>query len=169
MLWKALAAAFAACFLAGVLAYALLRVPAAAGVADAPPIRLNHVGISVANLDEAVDFYTKKMGYRQAFAIPDAPGQPRAVYLQVSRETFVELLEATPARPPGFVHVGFEVDDMNAAVGRLKQSNVKVAQPRVGRTKATVAEVDVPDGVNVELLELGPDSMQRKAIDSWGR
>ena len=83
--------------------------------------------------------------------------------------TIVELLEATPARPPGFVHVGFEVDDMNAAVGRLKQSNVKVAQPRVGRTKATVAEVDVPDGVNVELLELGPDSMQRKAIDSWGR
>jgi hypothetical protein len=46
------------------------------------------------------------MGYRLAFTIPDASGQPRAVYLQVSRETFVELLEATPARPPGFVHVG---------------------------------------------------------------
>jgi hypothetical protein len=66
-------------------------------------------------------------------------------------------------------HVGFEVDDMNASTARLKQSNVKVAQPRVGRTKATVAEVEVPDGVNVELLEFGPDSMQRKAIDSWSR
>jgi catechol 2,3-dioxygenase-like lactoylglutathione lyase family enzyme len=67
------------------------------------------------------------------------------------------------------VHVGFEVDDMNGVAARLKQANVKVAQPRVGRTKATVAEVEVPDGVNVELLEFGPDSMQRKAIDSWGR
>jgi catechol 2,3-dioxygenase-like lactoylglutathione lyase family enzyme len=109
------------------------------------------------------------MGFRQAFVIPDAPGQPRAAYLQVSRETFVELLEATSARPPGFVHVGFEVDDMNAAADRLKQDNVKVAQPRVGRTRATVAEVEVPDGVNVELLQFGPDSMQKQAIDSWSR
>jgi catechol 2,3-dioxygenase-like lactoylglutathione lyase family enzyme len=167
MAWKAFAAAFAACLIAGVVGYAMLRVQPAA--ADTPPIRLNHVGISVANLDEAVDFYTKKMGYRQAFAIPDASGQPRAVYLQVSRETFVELLEATPARPPGFVHVGFEVNDIDAAVTRLKQSNVKTAQPRVGRSKATVAEVDVPDGVNVELLQFGPESMQRKAIESWAR
>jgi catechol 2,3-dioxygenase-like lactoylglutathione lyase family enzyme len=164
---KAFAAAFAACLIAGVVAYTMLRV--APDAADTPPIRLNHVGISVANMDEAIDFYTQKMGYRQAFTIPDAGGQPRAVYLQVSRETFVELLEATPARPPGFVHVGFEVDDMNAAAARLKQANVKVAESRVGRTKATVAEVEVPDGVNVELLEFGPDSMQRKAIDSWGR
>jgi catechol 2,3-dioxygenase-like lactoylglutathione lyase family enzyme len=167
MAWKAFAAAFAACLIAGVVAYATLHV--APDAEDTPPIRLNHVGISVANLDHAVDFYTKKMGYRQAFAIPDALGQPRAVYLQVSRETFVELLEATPGRPPGFVHVGFEVDDMNAVAARLKAADVKMAAPRVGRTKATVAEVEVPDGVNVELLEFGPDSMQLKAIDSWGR
>lgn len=120
-------------------------------------------------MDQAIDFYTKKMGYRLAFAIPNAPGQPRAVYLQVNRETFVELLEATPQRPPGFVHVGFEVDDMNAMSARLRKANVQVAQPRVGRTKATVAEVEVPDGVNVELLQFGPDSMQRKAIESWPR
>ena len=164
---KAFAAACAACLIAGVIAYTTLRVSSAA--VGTPPMRLNHVGISVANLDQAVEFYTKKMGYRQAFTIPDAPGQPRAVYLQVSRETFVELLEATPARPPGFVHVGFEVDDMNAAAARLKAADVKMAAPRVGRTKATVAEVEVPDGVSVELLELGPDSMQKKAIDSWSR
>ena len=167
MLWKVFAAAFTGCLLAGVIAYATIR--ASLGPEPTPPVRLNHVGISVANFDQALDFYTKKMGFRQAFVIPDAPGQPRAAYLQVSRETFVELLEATPARPAGFVHVGFEVDDINAAADRLKQDNVKVAQPRVGRTKATVAEVDVPDGVNVELLQFGPDSMQRTAIESWSR
>ena len=167
MLWKVFAAAFVACLLAGVIAYATIR--ASLGPEPTPPVRLSHVGISVANFDEAVEFYTKKMGFRQAFSIPDAPGQPRAVYLQVSRETFVELLEATPARPPGFVHVGFEVDDMNAAAARLKQENVKVAPPRAGRTKATVAEVDVPDGVNVELLQFRPDSMQQQAIDSSGK
>ena len=167
MLWKTFAAAFTACLLAGVIAYATLR--ASLGPAPTPPVRLNHVGISVANFDQALDFYTKKMGFQLAFVVPDAPGQPRAAYLQVSRETFVELLEATPARPPGFVHVGFEVDDMNDAAMRLKDANVTVAPPRVGRTKATVAEVEVPDGVNVELLHFGTDSMQRKAIESWTR
>ena len=165
MLWKTFAAAFFGCLLAGVIAYATLR--ASLGTVATPPVRLNHVGISVANFDQALDFYTNKMGFRQAFTIPNAPGQPRAVYLQVSRETFVELLEATPERPPGFVHVGFEVDDMNAAAARLQDVNVKVAPPRVGRTKATVAEVEVPDGVNVELLQFGVDSMQKQAIDSW--
>ena len=163
MYWKVIAAVVAA--VAGaVAAYETTRVPPP----DRPSIRLNHVGISVANMDQAIDFYTKKMGYRLAFAIPNAPGQPRAVYLQVNRETFVELLEATPQRPPGFVHVGFEVDDISATSARLKNANVKVAQPRVGRTKATVAEVEVPDGVNVELLQFGPDSQQRHAMDSWG-
>src|SRR5262245_51558713 len=98
MLWKVFAVAFTACLLAGVIAYATLRL--SLGATDSPPpVRLNHVGISVANFDEALDFYTNKMGFRQAFTIPNAPGQPRAVYLQVSRETFVELLEATPQRP----------------------------------------------------------------------
>ena len=167
MFWKPFAGAFAACLIAGAIAYGTLRT--SLGPAPTPAVRLNHVGISVANFDEALEFYTTKMGFRLAFTIPDAPGQPRAAYLQVSRETFVELLEATPARPPGFVHVGFEVDDMNAAAARLKQSNVKVAAPRVGRTKATVAEVEVPDGVNVELLQLGPESMQQKSIEAWIR
>lgn len=167
MFWKPFAAAFAACLIAGAIAYATLRT--SLGPPPTPAVRLNHVGISVANFDEALAFYTTKMGFRLAFTVPDAPGQPRAAYLQVSRETFVELLEATPARPPGFVHVGFEVDDMSAAAARLKQSNVTVAAPRVGRTKATVAEVEVPDGVNVELLQFGPESMQRKAIEGWIR
>ena len=165
MLWKVFGAAFAGCALAGVVAYVTIR--ASLGTEITPPVRLNHVGISVANFDQALDFYTKKMGFRQAFSVPGAPGQPRAAYLQVSRETFVELLEATPQRPPGFVHVGFEVDDMNEAAARLKEASVKMTAPRVGRTRATVAEVEVPDGVNVELLQFGPDSMQRKAIESW--
>jgi|SoiMethySBSTD1v2_1073268.scaffolds.fasta_scaffold00503_38 catechol 2,3-dioxygenase-like lactoylglutathione lyase family enzyme len=165
MNWRVLAALGVALCVGAISAYLAFRLSSPGPTTG--QMRLNHVGINVANFDEALDFYTKKMGYRRAFAIPDAPGQPRAVYLQVSRETFVELLEATSARPAGFIHVGFEVNDMSAAIAKLKALNVKVAQSRVGRTKATVAEVEVPDGVNVELLEFGPDSMQRKAMEYW--
>ena len=167
MNWKTIAVG-GAVFVAGIVVGMSVH-PSAAACDWCQAMRLNHVGLSVANLQESLDFYTKKMGFREAFAVPDAEGQPRAIYVQVSRDTFVELLEATPARPPGFVHIGFEVDDMNAAATRLQAAGVKVAQPRVGRTRATVAEVEVPDSVNVELLQLGPESMQRKAIESWTR
>jgi catechol 2,3-dioxygenase-like lactoylglutathione lyase family enzyme len=167
MNWKTITVGGAA-FIAGIALGTSVH-PSAAACDWCQGMRLNHVGISVSNLQESLEFYTKKMGFREAFAVPNAEGQPRAIYVQVSRDTFVELLEATPARPPGFVHVGFEVDDMNAAAARLKAANIKVASPRAGRTRATVAEVDVPDGVNVELLQFGPESMQRKAIESWTR
>ena len=94
MYWKVIAA-FVAAVAGAIAVYEVTRLPPP----ERPSIRLNHVGISVADMDQAIDFYTKKMGYRLAFAIPNAPGQPRAVYLQVNRETFVELLEATPQRP----------------------------------------------------------------------
>src|SRR4026209_2809571 len=136
MNWRVLAALGVALCVGAISAYLAFRLSSPGPTTG--QMRLKHGGINVANFDEALDFYTKKMGYRRAFAIPDAPGQPRAVYLQVSRETFVELLEATPARPPGFVHVGFEVDDMNAHAARLKAANVNMASSRVGRTKATV-------------------------------
>ena len=166
MNWKALAF-FGVLVVAGITSYAIRRLAPAEPTRSAS--QLNHVGISVSNFDEALEFYVNRMGYKQAFAIPDAAGQPRAVYLQVSRDTFVELLEATPDRPAGSVHVGVEVDDMNAAIGRLKGHGVKVDGPRVGRSKATVAQVDVPDKVSVELLEFGSESLQQKAIDSWGK
>ena len=52
-------------------------------------VALNHVGISVPNLDEAVAYYTKTMGFPEAFRNLDDKGQPTLVYVQISRNTFL--------------------------------------------------------------------------------
>src|SRR5262245_53591962 len=48
--------------------------------AKAGVVMMNHVGINVPNIDEAVTYYTQKMGYREAFRVFDDKKQPRLVY-----------------------------------------------------------------------------------------
>jgi catechol 2,3-dioxygenase-like lactoylglutathione lyase family enzyme len=128
---------------------------------------VNHVGISVEHFDEALAFYTQKMGFKEAFIVRDEKGQPVLGYVQVSRDTFVELLPANATRRPGLDHVGLHVNDIRATIATLKQRAVTVEDARVGRTQSLIANVTDPGGVRIELSQLPPESLQRKAMDSW--
>lgn len=128
---------------------------------------VNHVGISVERFDEALAFYTQKMGFQEAFVVRDDKGQPFLAYLQVSRDTFIELLPANATRKPGLDHVGLHVEDVRATIAALRTRGVTVEDPRTGRTKSVIANATDPGGVHIELSELGPESLQRKAMESW--
>ena len=128
---------------------------------------INHVGITVDNFDEAVKFYTQTMGFRKAFAYRDDKGGPALTYLQVSRDTFIELQPATADRRPGISHIGLEVPDMNAVLGRLKSLGVSTEAPRKGRTDGLLSNIVGPGNARFELVELPPDSAPRKAMAAW--
>ena len=130
-------------------------------------VGLNHVAIAVPDLDEAVAYYTKTMGFPEAFRNLDDKGQPTLVYVQISRNTFVELQPANPQRPPGITHFGVVVENMNQATGMFKQRGANVAEIRVSGTKAILSNVTDPNGNRMELLELPPDSLHRQAMDRW--
>lgn len=154
-------------FVAGILVGLAAQAGLAQGQND---IALNHVGIAVPNVNEAVAYYTQKMGFREAFRGPvdQATGQPALVYMQISRNTFLEIQPVTPQRPAGISHLGIEVQNMKAAVARLRQQGATVTDPNVsGNTKAILANVTDPFGNRTELGELTPDSLHRKAIESW--
>ena len=55
-------------------------------------VSLNHVAISVPDIDEAVAYYTKTMGFPEAFRSTTPQGEVRLVYVQISQNTFIELL-----------------------------------------------------------------------------
>ena len=130
-------------------------------------VGLNHVGISVPNLDEAVAYYTKTMGFPEAFRNLDDKGKPTLVYVQISKNTFLELLPASPDRPPGLNHFGVVVDKMTDATAMFKQRGANVAEIRLSGTKAILSNVTDPNGVRMELLELPPESSHRQAMDRW--
>src|SRR5262249_53572814 len=87
---------------------------------------LNHVAIAVENFDEAFAFYTQKMGFREAFTVRDATGKPNLAYVQVSRNTFIELQQANNNRPPGLNHFGLHVENLKTTVDALKKRAVMV-------------------------------------------
>src|SRR5579871_3264258 len=118
-------------FAAGVTLGVLMMQPGAAQT-PAPGLRLNHVGIYAKDFDESMKFYTQTMGFREAFTIRDKDGKPTLAYLQITRDTFLEVAPSTPERPAGLSHIGIWPQDLNAAVSALRQRGVKVDDPRTG-------------------------------------
>jgi catechol 2,3-dioxygenase-like lactoylglutathione lyase family enzyme len=131
-------------------------------------VGLNHVAVSVTDFEGARNFYTRQLGFREAFSFREPDGTPYFSYLQVNRNTFVEVMQATPERPVGCPHFGLEVQNLDSVIDQWKQRGVQVREPSVSpRTRTRIAVATAPGGVNIELLELGPDSLHRKAIDAW--
>ena len=131
-------------------------------------VMMNHVGINVPNISEAITYYTQKMGYKEAFRVTDAAGQPTLVYLHISRDTFLELGQANATRPAGVTHYGLHVENMASAVEMFKQRGVTVSDAnKSANTNALLANITDPYMGRIELTELTPDSLQRKALDSW--
>jgi len=131
-------------------------------------VGLNHVSISVQDYAAATSFYAKQMGFREAFSFREPDGTPYFTYFQISRETFLEVMQATPARPAGCPHFGLDVENLDAYVGQLKERGVEVRAASLSpRTGTKIALATGPGGINMELLEMGPNSLHRKVINDW--
>ena len=153
-------------FAAGLFAGLAIQVGIAQN-ANGGVVMMNHVGINVPNIDEAVTYYSQKMGYREAFRVPDDKGQPRLVYLQISKNTFLELNQANAQRPAGFTHYGLQVENAAQAVARFRKSGAVVSDTNTSDTKAILANITDPYMGRIELAELTPESLHYKAIQNW--
>jgi hypothetical protein len=128
---------------------------------------MNHVGINVPNVAEAVTYYTEKMGYREAFRANDSNGQPRLVYMQISRNTFLELQPATAQRPAGFTHYGLVVGNTADAVSAFRKRGLTVSDVTKSDTGVILSNITDPYMGRVELVQITPESMHNKAIQRW--
>jgi hypothetical protein len=127
----------------------------------------NHIGVNVPNVAEAVAYYSTKMGFKEAFRVNDTSGQPRVVYMQISRNTFLELQPATTQRGPGFTHYGLVVSSAAAAVDAFRKLGLTVTDVTKSDTKANLANVTDPYIGRIELVEITPESLHAKAIAGW--
>jgi catechol 2,3-dioxygenase-like lactoylglutathione lyase family enzyme len=129
-------------------------------------VGLNHVGMNVPDLDKAVEYYTKTLGFPEAFRQTNAQGQVQLVYVQISQNTFLELQPAN-GRPLGVSHFGLVVDNMKDAVAMFKGRGAEVGDINVSGTKAILSNIMAPNGIRIELAELAPDSLHRQAMNRW--
>ena len=130
-------------------------------------VGVNHVGISVENLDEAITYYTETLGFPEAFRVVNDAGQIALVYVQVSQNTFIELQPANPQRPPGINHFGVHVENMAAVTQMFKERGAEVTEIRLSSTNAVLSNVIDLNGIRMELAELPPESLHRQAMERW--
>jgi lactoylglutathione lyase len=131
-------------------------------------LRLNHVGIAVKDFQESLSFYTKVMGFKVAYAFPSPDGKPTTTFLQINRDTFIEMAPATANLPAGLTHIGILTDDANGTVTQLRGAGATLQDPRSGGASGSrLTNVTDPNGIRVELVEQPSGSMMRKAMESW--
>jgi methylmalonyl-CoA epimerase len=129
-------------------------------------VRLDHIGIAVADAGAATAWYRTRFGLAVAHSEPVASQQVRAHFLPTGA-AMLELLESTaPGSPiarflerrgPGLHHVALAVDDIHAALAELKAANVRLIDetPRPGAEGALVAFLhpSAAQGVLIELKQ----------------
>jgi len=153
---------FVAGLVVGVAAQTLVAKNVSTGV-----VMMNHVGINVPNIPEAINYYANTMGFKEAFRANNPDGTPRLVYMQISKTTFLELQQSGGQRPAGFTHYGLHVENARAAVEMFRRRGATVSDINASDTKAVLANITDPYMGRIELAELPAESLQRKAIDSW--
>lgn len=129
-------------------------------------VGMNHVGIIVPDLEKAVTYYTKTLGFPEAFRSKNSSGDTQLVYVQISQNTFVELQPAN-GRPLGISHFGIVVDSTKDAVAMFRGRGAMAADVNVSPTKAILSNVTDPFGNRMELAELPPESLHRQAMNRW--
>ena len=107
-------------------------------------MRLDHLGIAVRSIEEALKFYRDGLG-AEAGGIEELPAENVRVAMVPLGETRLELIESTgddsviakfiAKRGEGLHHVALAVEDLNAHLQRLEKSGVKIL-PGKGETGA---------------------------------
>lgn len=130
--------------------------------------RIAHMGIAVADLEKAKDFYARKMGL--AITHEEMVGALKIAFVPVG-ETNLELVCDTDPegvisrhiakRGEGVQHIAYEVDDIDAALAELRERGVRLIDetPRPGAHQARIAFLHPKDtnGVLTELVEYPKD------------
>jgi LAO/AO transport system kinase len=133
-----------------------------------PAVSIDHIGIAVSNLDEALAFYRDALGLEIDAPEEVASQRVRAHFIPAG-DAALELLEATAAdspiakyvakRGPGLHHITLRVADIRAMLAQLKAKGVRLIDeaPREGAHRSQVAFVHPASahGVLVELKEAG--------------
>jgi len=131
---------------------------------------IGHIAIRVRDIGRSLDFYVGRLGFPEMFRL-ERDGRLWIVYLRITDGQFLELFpDAETERAPspshaGLNHLCLEVADIDATLADLAARNVPLARPKSrGADGNYQAWLEDPDGNRIELMQLSPGSLQKKAI-----
>ena len=111
-------------------------------------VRISHVGIALAALDEAIPFYREILGLEP---VPVSDSDGARIEAFQAGESLVELLESSDAaspigkfvarRGPGIHHICFAVPNLDAVLARCRAAGIRLIdeEPRIGAEGRRIA------------------------------
>lgn len=126
--------------------------------------KVDHVGIAVSNLDEAVKLYKEVLGIELHGSEVVEEQKVKVAFLPVG-DTEIELLESTSPEGPiakfieskgqGIQHIAFRVENIEAALEEMRSKGMRLIdeKPRYGAGGARIAFLH-PKSTNGVLIEL---------------
>ncbi len=127
---------------------------------------IEHIGIAVKDLDEAIKYYENVLGLK-CYAVEEVKDQKvKTAFFQIGA-TKIELLETTDPEGPigkfiekrgeGIHHLAFAVNNLPSALNELKEKEIKLidVSPRRGAEGLDIAFIHPKSthGVLTELCE----------------
>ena len=112
--------------------------------------KLDHIGIAVASLEEAIPYYEKTLGLKCEKIEEVASQKVRTAFFDIAG-THIELLEATSpdspvakfleAKGPGIHHLAFATENLPAMLAKAKECGTRLIDetPREGANNKQIA------------------------------
>ena len=131
---------------------------------------LSHVAIRTRDIHESIRFYTEVLGLREAFRMTREDGTLATVYLFFAPGQYLELFSnGTKERLPepdtiGFCHLCLMTKDIRQSYENVKKAGGAIDREiSRGQSRCLMFWTHDPDGTQIEMMEMPPESLQAQA------
>jgi len=133
---------------------------------------LGHTALRVHDLEASLAFYAK-LGINESFRLNHPSGELMLIYLHIGGDRFIEIFPGgqppDSARIGSFMHICLLTDDLHGTVEQLREQGIAIVrEPKQGLDTNWQAWIADPDGNAIELMQLAPDSPQRRVAAGQG-
>ena len=131
---------------------------------------LSHAAIRTRSLADSIRYYTEVLGLREAFRMYGEDGSLSTVYLFLAPGQYLELF-ARGAREGirgadviGVCHLCLMTKDVRRSYEAVRQAGGPLdSEIRRGKSRCLMFWTHDPDGTQIEVMEMPPESMQAQA------
>ena len=132
-----------------------------------PVSGLSHVAIRTRSILDSVRYYTDILGLKEAFRMYREDGSLATVYLILVPGQYLELFTGgsrDPSAGPDQVGICLMTRDIRKSFEAVRQAGGPLdSEIRRGKSNCWMFWTHDPDGTQIEIMEMPPESMQAQA------
>lgn len=131
---------------------------------------LSHAALRTRDIEKTARFYREVLGLPEAFRMAREDGSVGTIYLYFAPGQYLELFpDGTEAEAPdrkrtGFCHLCLMTRDIHKAYAAVREAGGPLdSEIRRGNSKCLMFWTHDPDGTQIEIMEMPPESLQAQA------